>query len=464
MNSPAVVEVSSNAVTPKTSAKIIPFKKTPKQVEACEALNNHTHTLLFGGSRSGKTTIIVRNIILRALKKPSRHLIARFRFNHAKASLWYDTIPKVLRMCFPGVRYTENKSDWFITLHLGTDPETGEDRGESQLWLGGVDDKDRVEKILGNEYSTIYLNECSQIEYDAVTMLRTRLAENTGLKLRFYYDCNPPGKKHWTYVEFVEKLIPKTKEPSKLTSTGYILLNPKDNMANLPQEYMDILESLPERQRQRFLEGKFLSDIEGALWTDQQLSDARMKEGGVIIKTIIAIDPAVTNNPDSDETGIIACSLDENQDGIVHEDQSGKCSTLTWANRAVNMYYKYDANFIVAETNQGGDLVVDAIKNIDPNIKVVTVHASKGKFARAEPVQQLYEQGKIRHDDTFPDLDAELTEWVPEDTSESPNRLDALVWGLSYLMIKKTARKVRAMVIGAGTNEQQDDPHHYERV
>jgi len=405
------------------------FTKTFKQREACNVMNHHQHSMLYGGSRSGKTTIIVRNIIMRAMKTPSRHLIARFRFNHAKTSLWYDTIPKVLKMCFPGVKYKENKSDWFITLDLGN--------GEtSEIWIGGVDDKERVEKILGNEYSTIYLNECSQINYEAVTMLRTRLAENSGLNLRFYYDCNPPGKKHWTYVEFVEKLIPGSKDPSKL-DTEFLLVNPKDNIENLPPAYIDILENLPKRQRERFLEGLFLSDIEGALWSDAELSFAKAKLAGILKKVIIAVDPAVTNNANSDLCGIVGCGLDENNEGVVLDDWSIKASTQTWAQRVVNMYHKFDANYVVVETNQGGDLVVDAIKNIDRSIKVVKVHAAKGKFARAEPVQQLYEQGKIRHDKYLPDLEAEMTEWVPENTNESPNRIDALVWGLTQLMIKK---------------------------
>lgn len=424
-----VKEAADKEVTFDKSKLSIAFTKTFKQREACNALNSHEHSLLFGGSRSGKTTIIVRNIILRALKTPSRHLIARFRFNHAKASLWYDTIPKVMRMCFPGVKFTENKSDWFISLDLG-------EGRKSEIWLGGVDDKERVEKILGNEYSTIYLNECSQINYEAVTMLRTRLAENSGLTLKFYYDCNPPGKKHWTYQEFVEKRIPGTKEPSKL-DTAYLLLNPKDNVANLPPTYINQLENLPKRQRERFLEGLFLSDIEGALWSDLEISDAKMKKCGKPIKTVIAIDPAVTHTDTSDDTGIVAISIDENKEGIVHEDWTTKASTQTWAQRAVNMYYKYDANLIVAETNQGGDLVVDAIKNIDPTIKVVKVTASKGKFARAEPVQQLYEQGKIGHEKDLPELEAEMTEWVPENTKASPNRIDALVWGVYYLMLRQ---------------------------
>ena len=121
------------------------FTKTTKQIEACNILNKYEHSMLFGGSRSGKTAIIIRNIFLRATKLPSRHLIVRFRFNHAKTSLWYDTIPKVLRLAFPGMQHTMNKSDWFITVPTARG-------GESQIWLGGIDDKDRVEKILGNEY------------------------------------------------------------------------------------------------------------------------------------------------------------------------------------------------------------------------------------------------------------------------------------------------------------------------
>ena len=416
------------------------FVKTAKQVETCSVLNNHTHSLVSGGSRSGKTTIIVRNILLRAIKKKSRHLITRFRFNHAKTSIWHDTLPKVIDLCFAGVDFHYNKTDFYISV----EPQ-GSFGGESQIWLGGVDDKERIEKILGNEYSTIYANESSQIGYDAITTLRTRLAENSGLPLRFYYDLNPTGKKHWTYQEFVQGLIPGTKDKHAL-NCGHMILNPYDNAANLPAEYLKILESLPKRQRQRFLDGIFLNDIEGALWTDQMLSNARVKDFGDIIKTVISVDPAVTNQEDSDETGIVVASLDEFGNGLVEEDLSGKFSTNTWAQRVVNAYHEYEANEVVAEVNQGGDLVEDAIKTIDPNVKVVKVRASKGKFARAEPVSGLYEQGKVAHVKEFPDLDSQLTEWVPLNTKKSPDRLDAMVWALTHLMLRENERNVRVAV------------------
>ena len=406
-----------------------PFIKSDKQTAALAVVNSAEHTLLFGGSRSGKTTILFRNVILRALKETSRHLIVRHRFNHLKTSIWYDTMPKVMDMCFPGIVYKENKSDWFIKIKNR--------HGEwSQVWFGGIDDKERVEKILGNEYSTIYANECSQIAYNAITTLRTRLAENTPLKNRFYYDCNPPGKRHWTYQEFHEGLIPGTREVSRLRK-AYAVINPLDNVENLPDGYIRNLESLPLRERQRYLDGLFLSDIEGALWSEQMINDALAMFVGELEETIIAVDPAVTDEENSDEVGIVVCSKDVNGHGIIHEDLSGKMSTGQWAKRVANAWEKYNANYVVAETNQGGDLVVDAIKAVNPLIKVIKVHASKGKKARAEPVAALYELGRVAHIKPMPALEGELTEWIPHETRYSPGRLDALVWGLTHLLVKR---------------------------
>jgi len=404
------------------------FKKTPKQIEACELMNTHKHVLLYGGSRSAKTTVAVRNMVLRAVKRPSRHLITRYRFNHAKVSLWYDTIPKVLRMCFPDLDYSTNETDWFFRIPT----QCG---GESQIWLGGCDDKERTDKVLGNEYSTILVNECSQVSFDAVTTLWSRLAEMSGLERRFYYDCNPGSKKHWSYLMFVLGMNPDKAYHG--LDVAHLQMNPIDNIANLDEDYLKLLKGLPKRKRQRFLDGLFITDVEGALWNDVMVNEAINKFQGEIIRTVVAVDPSVSNREDSDECGIVVCSLDEFQDGVLQADLSGKMSTRTWAQRAVNAYYLYRANCIVAEVNQGGDLVEDAIHNIDPNILVEKVHASKGKFARAEPISMLYEQKRVSHEQELPELEEELTGWVPIDTKESPNRLDATVWGLTHLMIEE---------------------------
>jgi PBSX family phage terminase large subunit len=390
--------------------------------------------MLFGGSRSGKTFIVLRQIVLRALKKTSRHLVIRWRYNHVKSSVVHETFPEVMRLCFPGVEYTYNSIDAFYEIK-------NTDGGVSTIWVAGIDSKERTEKILGTEYSSIFVNECSQVEWNAVTTLWTRLAETSGLKLRFYYDCNPPGKKHWTHKVFIEGELP-TGEKHELDYET-LLMNPKDNLENLPEDYLEILAQLPKRQRQRFLDGLFLSDVEGALWTDLDVINARKLEPANILRTVVAVDPAVSNTSGSDECGIIVCSVDENGLGVIEADYSGKMSTASWSREAVKAYHEWEANEIVIETNQGGDLCVDSIKNAPcgAGIKVVKVHAARGKQARAEPVQMLYEQGQVAHIEDFPQLEAELTEWVPESTAASPNRLDALVWGLTYLMLKNKRKR-----------------------
>jgi PBSX family phage terminase large subunit len=405
------------------------FIKTKDQINACKILNQYKHVFLYGGARSGKTFLIIRNIILRALKTPSNHLICRYRFNHAKNSLWYGTIPQVLKICFPGLKVKFDKVDWYMQIDLGNN-------NFSRIWLGGIDDKDRVEKILGNEYSTIYANECSQINYGGITTLRTRLAEKTILQNKFFYDCNPPSQKHWCYQELILKIIPFTHDKSIL-NIGSMLMNPTGNLDNLPSDYIEELQSLPEREKQRFLYGKFLLDIAGALWTYEMISWANAKEKTEAIKTIVAVDPSTTSNPGNDECGIVVCSIDDNGNGIVEADRTptGSVRPKEWAKAVIKAYHDYDANYIVAESNQGGEMVREVIEKYQGNshMKIKLVHASKGKFARAEPISVLYEKGMVAHRKPLLDLEQELTETIFHKEKSSPNRMDALVWGFTEL-------------------------------
>ena len=206
---------------------MVDFSLTKRQQEQVQlAGSDTTHIMAYGGSRSGKTFGFVRAMILRALAHKSRHAILRYRFNHLKGSIIADTLPKVMELCFPGVadKCHMDKTDWFYRLPNG-----------SEIWFGGLDDKERTEKILGQEFATIYLNECSQIPYASRNMAMTRLAQNTPLRLKAYYDCNPPGMAHWTYKLFVEKRDPDRKtgvaNPSNFAA---LMMNPADNQNNLP--------------------------------------------------------------------------------------------------------------------------------------------------------------------------------------------------------------------------------------
>jgi len=165
-----------------------------------------------------------------------------------------------LDICFPGLRLKENKDMWYKELENG-----------SQIWIGGLDDADRVEKILGNEYSTMYFNECSQIPYHSVTTAMTRLAENKGLSLKAYYDCNPPSPAHWTHKTFIEHINPLD-DTIQLKEDNYVsmLMNPCDNTDNLPEGYIeDILSNLPQDKKRRFLLGEWVADIQGAYYEEQ---------------------------------------------------------------------------------------------------------------------------------------------------------------------------------------------------
>lgn len=404
------------------------FKKTTKQREAIHLMGgDKKYILLRGGSRSGKSLIIIYALILRALKEPfSRHLIVRHAFNHAKQSLWYDTIPKCLEMAFPGVKPEMNKSDWFLQFSNG-----------SQIWLGGLDDKDRTEKILGNEYCSIFFNEVSQISYTAYTMAVTRLAQKTGLVNRIYGDCNPPSTRHWSYKVWFLNVDPVSNEPINGKLYGTMMLNPDDNLENLPDDYIDsVLGTLSSRMQKRFRYGEFIDDVEGALFTWQMIDDNRVREYPDLERIVVALDPSGTGKRDSDEAGLIVCGV-SGLHGYVLEDCSGVMTPNQWAGHAVRLYMKYQADAIVAEVNQGWDMVETVIRGVSKDVRVIKVAASRGKVVRAEPIVAKYEQGFVHHVGSHQGLEDEMTTWDAKESNISPGRIDAMVYGLTELMTKK---------------------------
>jgi phage terminase large subunit-like protein len=411
--------------------------------------------MLFGGSRSGKTFTLVRAVIVRALKaENSRHIILRFRFNHIKSSIVMDTLPKVIKLCWPGLweKCKLDRTDWYLTLPNG-----------SEIWFGGLDDKERTEKILGQEYATIYLNECSQISWAARNMAMTRLAQRCGLTLKAYYDCNPPGQSHWSYRVFVKKIDPDSKEslPNQERYAS-LLMNPGDNTDNLPEEYIQELQALPERMRQRFLDGKFLAANDNALWSVDTFDRCRILDGNTpdYQRIVIAVDPSGSSGDEderSDEVGIVVCALGTNGLGYLIEDLSGKYKPEVWGNIVGQAFDRHKADCVVAEKNFGGDMVRAVIQAARPNTPYKAVNASRGKAVRAEPISYLY-PSKIKHVGYFPEIEDQLTEFTTSGYvgDRSPDRADALVWGMTELFPqltrkpakKKPARKVYASAGG----------------
>ena len=240
---------------------------------------------------------------------------------------------------------------------------------------------------------------------------------------------NPVHKSHWIYERFFKELR---------SDCTYIHTDYRDNAPNLPKDYIARAEECrianPRKYASIWL-GEWLEEVEGALWTYQMIQPWRFVAGDVpaMRRVVVAVDPAVTAAETSDETGIIVVGQGSDQRYYVLDDLTMKGSPAAWASAAVGAYHRYKADRIVAEVNQGGDMVEATLRNVEQFVPYTAVSASRGKIVRAEPIAALYERGLVSHVGTMRELEAELTTYAGRDNERSPNRLDALVWALTEL-------------------------------
>jgi len=446
------------------------FKLTDKQQAAQVVLAGPaTHLMLYGGSRSGKTFLLVRNVVMRALKAPnSRHVILRFRFNAVKASVMLDTFPKVMRIAFPGVVATPHAQDNYVSFENG-----------SEIWFGGLDDKDRTEKILGMEFATIYFNESSQIPWGSVQIAVTRLAQKTEqqmegraskpLKPRCYYDCNPPSKVHWSYRLFVLGVDPETKEAVRSRADyAFFQINPQDNAENITGDYLQTLQNMSARMQRRFLKGEFADATPNQLFPEECIDRWRALNGGLpdFVRVVVGVDPSGSgeiDNADNDAIGIVVGALGVDGNAYLLEDDTVKAGPATWGRIAVGALDRHEGDALVGEINYGGAMVEHTVQVARKEaggrkVPYKSVTATRGKVVRAEPFSALYEQGKIRHVGYFTELEEELAAFstVGYVGENSPNRADAWIWVLTELFpgmvkqsVKKAEKKTHRARVGA---------------
>ena len=208
-----------------------------------------------------------------------------------------------------------------------------------------------------------------------------------------------------------------------------------DNAANLAPTALLELRARYEGTTlgKQELYGEMIDVVDGALFTRQEIDDNRSdKPIGRIMSTVVSVDPAVTNNDSSDETGIVVCASDDQGNGYVLADLTMKGRPDQWANATINAFDQWKCDCIVVEVNQGGDMVAQTLRTVRSLLPIKEVRATKGKRLRAEPIAAMYEQGRIHHLGTFPHLEDQMCTWVP-DEGKSPDRLDAMVHGFTYL-------------------------------
>jgi predicted phage terminase large subunit-like protein len=180
------------------------------------------------------------------------------------------------------------------------------------------------------------------------------------------------------------------------------------------------------------LYAEILEDIEGSLFKRELIDGARVKEHPPLTKIVIAVDPAVTSNVNSDETGIVVVGRGEDNHYYILDDRSGIYTPDDWIKKAIGLYYEYEANYITAEVNNGGDLIERLLRVQDAQIPYRAIRSTKGKMLRAEPISSLYEQSKVHHVGFFKDLEEQMCQYTGNSVS-SPDRLDALVFGVTSL-------------------------------
>ena len=257
----------------------------------------------------------------------------------------------------------------------------------------------------------------------------------------------------WDMLQFTLRLgrkprvmVTTTPKPTKLMRA--LIASPQshitrgstfDNVDNLAKPFLETVKKEYEGTRlgKQELYAEMLEEADGALWTTQVLDGCTIEKKDIpeLNRIVVSIDPAVTAKTESDMTGIIVAGIDVNGIGYVLEDATDRYSPAEWAAKAISLYQSYSADRIVAERNQGGDMVRRTLEAEDETVPIRLVHASRGKMARAEPISALYERGKVKHAKGLDELETQMRTWEPLGSMGSPDRLDACVWALTDLML-----------------------------
>ena len=253
---------------------------------------------------------------------------------------------------------------------------------------------------------------------------------------RAFYDLNPSGAKHWTALEWLRGQSPSGGPIANPAWYYAAQINPASN-PRLSPDYLAELDAMDSRRRARFLLGEFLDDTPGALWSFEDIDRNRLASAPPMDRICVAVDPSISNAETADEAGIVAVGA-AGGIGYAIADESGRYGPEEWARRAVDLFWRVGAGCIVAEQNQGGEMVRLTLAAVDPRVPVILIHAIGSKAARAVPVANLYRLGQFCHVGRLEGLEDEMVSWDPDPPRGqrrwSPGRIDALVHGARYCL------------------------------
>jgi phage terminase large subunit-like protein len=280
---------------------------------------------------------------------------------------------------------------------------------------------DEPDQLRGPQHDTAWVDELAKFRYPKETW------DNLLFGLRI-------GAQPQIVVTTTPRPIRLIRELMQRASTRDVRRPTYDNISNLSPTYIrEVIDPIRgTRLARQEIEGEILDDNPGALWKRNDIEDARVLKAPDLQRIVVAIDPTATAA--GDEAGIIVAGIAGDQFYVL-EDASLHGSPLQWASAAITAFHKFKADRIIAEVNNGGEMVEQTLRTVDRQIPYTAVHASRGKITRAEPVAAFYEQGHGHHVGAFPLLEDEMCQWEPG--AASPNRMDALVWAGTELLVNR---------------------------
>lgn len=345
----------------------------------------------------------------------------------------YGRLALIARSISEGRRIMVEGESGLLAVHPSSERPIFEASKRQLTWKNGaiatLFGADHYEQLRGPQFDGAWIDELAKFRQPEEAWNQLLFGLRLGKNPRCLITTTPRP------IPFLEKLL---KDPSVTVTRGTTF----DNQANLAPDFIDqiVKQFQGTSMGAQELYAELLTERQGALWSRKMIRYNQPSEDSAgkweLERIVIAVDPATTHHEGSDETGIVVVGIDAQKQGYVLEDLSARLSPGDWGQRVVNAYWRYRADRVVAEVNKGGDLVERILRAIDPAISYKAVRATRGKATRAEPVAALYEQNRIYHVRPFTDLETQLCDYIPGITSKSPDRLDALVWAVTDLLLQ----------------------------
>ncbi len=389
-------------------------------------LEPHRYKVYYGGRGGAKSWAFATTLISKGAEKKIRVLCAR--------EIQQSIEDSVYRLLIDIIR--QNNLEWFYRIKRN---EIIGINGTEFFFTGLYRNQKKIKSYEG--FDICWVEEAEAVSQESWDyLIPTIRKEGSEIWITF----NPDQKTDPVAQMFIEN----ERRGAFVKKVSY-----KDNPF-LPDTLKEEMEYTRDTNYEKYLwvwEGGYRETIEGALWSRDMIIHKTIPTDTEFEKIVVSIDPSVTAKVTSDACGLIVAGRKSKKEYIVLNDSTAIMSPQTWANKAVALYHRYRADHIVYESNQGGDLIKTVIRNIDPTIRVLAVHARRGKKIRAEEIVYLYEDGQVVHAGYFKTLEHEMVTFTGEKTEQSPNALDAMVYALKDLSPYKNRQPHGVVVASMGT-------------